>query len=211
MIDFDSLRNFYLVDLNGIIFLLRFLEQHLSEDSETTNGLLSTLLIIIRTNGAIKNKVADCINGTPITIENMEQIGLITRSTSKWEIFQYFNQETYLQGSLLKATPSAYLIKWAQCFLAKTQLTNDIEKKKSKKLLEKYMDRLKNDQPSLVDVLRNIDEILNSFEDSVDHAWLRREFINRIICLCFGQGISRNIGSKFFDIFLFRSNSFDDY
>lgn len=186
------------MDLNDIIFLLKFLEQQLSESSETTMGLLNTLLVTIRTNGMLKNRVADSINRSVMTIQNMEQIELIIHSSSKCGILQRFKQETYLEKTLVNTPSSAFLIKWPQYFLAKTQVTNQIEKIEWKRLLKKYIDCLKTNQQSFFDVLKDMDQILHAFDDSVDHGSFGLEFTNRIIDLCFEQNILRNTGSNSF-------------
>lgn len=170
------------------MFLLKFFEQHQSEDWETTNYLLLVSQVSIRLSVELRKKVKGFMDKLVMTMQNMEEISLIVRSSSRLEIFSYFDQDKYLQQSLSNASSSAYLIKWAQCFLARSSLTSDPEKKRSKMLLKNYIDHL--DKRYFIDVLQAIDEILKVFEQSNEHSRLRADFIDGIIQLCFKQSIS---------------------
>lgn len=124
------------------------------------------------------------MNGLVMSTENMENIWLVICSASRWEIFQSFNEDEYLRKSLSKASSSDFLIKWAQCFLARSYSVKDAEKKRWKRLLKEYIDRLQNPQ-HMTDILRAIDEILDVFQESPDSQWHCSEFINNIVDLCF--------------------------
>ena len=194
-----------LVDRENMIFLTNFLELELLDESAAKKDLLSTVQVVIRYSEALKTKIRDYLNGLVMTTDNMEEIWLIMRSVSKWEIFNYFDQHTYLQRSLSNTCPSEYYIKWAQYFIAQSQLRNDLEKIKCKNLLKNYCDHLKKHPRQFSDVLLALDEILNAFDQSHDHAVFHLDFINRIVDLCFQQSIAfiSNL-ELFFKIFSFR-------
>ena len=197
---------FYLVDLKGILFLLKFLKEYQLNNSDTTKNLLSATQVTIRASGALKDKMKDFMSSLVMNIQNMEEIWQITCSSSKFEILHYFDQEKYLQRSLLHVPSSAYLIKWAQYFLARTQLASDLEMKRSKILLESYIDCLKKDQTHFIGVSKAIDAILGAFDQSAEHDRFRLIFIQRLIDLCFQQSISFDFSSSFLQYFLFRFN-----
>ena len=175
------------------MFLLNFLTEQLSRDSQESNGLLSAIQTKLRANETIKDKVRDFMHGLVMTMENIEEISMIICSTSKFEIFRYSDQDKYLQRSLSKAPSSAYLIQWAKYFLANSQLTDD----RKKTLLDNYINCLKNNREHLTGVLMAIDEILNAFDQFNDHNRFRLDFTNRIIDLCFQQSISFDFISSF--------------
>ena len=185
----NSMFSFYLVDLQSILFLMKFLEENQSKDSDATKNLLSATQVAIRLCRALKEKIKEFMNSLVITIQNMEEVWQITRSSSKLEIFQYVDQEKYLHKSLLDQLSSAYLIKWAQYFLARTQLADDLEKKKSENLMKYYINCLEKNQMYFISVLKALDAILEVFDQSAEHDQLRLNFIDRIIHLCFQQSI----------------------
>lgn len=183
-----------LVDRENMIFFTNFLELELLDESPVTKDLLSTIQIVIRYSAALKSKIRDYLNGLVMTTDNMEEIWLILRSVSKWEIFNYFDQHTYLQRSLSDTHASEYYIQWARYFLAQSELTNDLEKIKCRNLMKNYCDHLKKHSRQFFDVLLALDEILNAFDQS--HDILRLDFINRMIDLCFQQSNSFNSTSN---------------
>ena len=139
----------------------------------------------IRYSTVVRDKVKNFMDRLVMTMENMENVWLIICSTSKWEIFQSFKAEQYLQNSLLKPPSSAFLIKWAQCFLARSYLANNVENKRWENLLKEYIDRLKKNQQHMTDVFKAIDEILDKFQEPVDRQRFSLAFINRVVELCF--------------------------
>lgn len=172
--------------------------EQIPKDSQVNNNAISTIHSTIRDSTVVRDKVKNFMNALVMTMENMEEIWFIICSPSKEKIFQSFDDEQYLQTSLSKAPSSAFLIKWAQCFLARSQLTNDLEEKRWKNLLKGYIDRLKKNQQHMTDVLRAIDQILDAFQESVDHQRLCSEFINRVVDLCFQLSMFFQIKSNVF-------------
>ena len=188
------------------MFLLNFLKENQPKHSNTANNPLLVAQVTIRASGALKEKMKDFMSSLVMNIQNMEEIWRIIHSSSKFEILHYFDQEKYLQRSLLHVPSSAYLIKWAQYFLARTQLASDLEMKRSKILLESYIDCLKKDQTHFIGVSKAIDAILGAFDQSAEHDRFRLIFIQRLIDLCFQQSISFDFSSSFLQYFLFRFN-----
>jgi hypothetical protein len=142
----------------------------------------------IRTSSALKQKIKDYFNKLEMTMENMEEIWLIISSISKIQILNYIDVYEYLEKSLLNVYSSDYFIKWSQCFLTKSKLEDDIERARYKKLFKSWSDCLKNTYANFIHVLRTIDEIFNSFDQSNDQNWVRLYFIDGMINLCFEQG-----------------------
>ena len=211
MIDLNSTSIFCLVDLKGILLLLKFLEENQPIDFDASNDLLSATRMAIISSRALKCKINDFMNSLVMNMENIEDVWQITRSASKIKIFQYFDQDQYLQQSLLDPPSSDYMIKWAQYFLARSQSANDFDKEKSKLLLEGYINYLKRDQTHFTGVLKAIDKILGAFIQSSEHKPFRLTFIKRIIHLCFKQSISFDFISTCLLYRLFRFNFCDHY
>jgi hypothetical protein len=166
------------------------LEQRLSDDHVVTQNFLSTVQSAIRTSRALKKKIKDYFDKVEMTIENMENIRVVICSIDQFEIFDHIDKYEYLGKSLSNTYTYDYYIKWFQCFLTNSQIMNDTEQKKCKKLLEFWINCLKNKYTNLIHVLMAIDKLLTPFDKSDD--WFCLYFIDRIIDLCFQQGISQN-------------------
>ncbi len=183
-------RNFCLVHTDSIRFLLDFLKEDLPDDPAATKHLLSTVQAAIRTSAALKNKIRDCFNKLGMTMENMEDLWLILCLISKSEILSYIDKYEYLENSLLDVYDPDYYVKWSECLLANTRITDDIEKKKCEKLLKRYSDCLNENYMHFTHVLNAIDDILKGFNNPNDDDWFRLHFINCIVDLCFDRGMS---------------------
>lgn len=160
--------------------------------------------------GLLRDRVRDFMNKSDMTTKNIEEVWATLNSSSKSHIFQHFDIGKYLEVSLLKSSSPAYLIKWPQCFLARSQLTDDLEKRRTKRLLDRYIHCLKINPQYSKDVLKEIDQILDAFQDSIDHESLRLEFIDRIVGLCFEQGTFFEHQLNFLLCFSFRFGIFAD-
>jgi hypothetical protein len=172
--------NFYLVDLDSILFLLQLLEHDPLNESAIIHWA-------IRTSSALKQKIKDYFDKLEMTMKNMKEIWLIISSISKIEILNYIDEYQYLRKSLFNVNSANYFIKWSQCFLTKKQIKDDIEKTKYKSLFLIWSNCLKNTYANFILILRAIDQILNAFEQSDDQNWSYLYFIDGIIDLCFEQ------------------------
>jgi hypothetical protein len=113
----------------------------------------------------------------------MEEIQLIICSISKYSILDYINKYEYLERSLSNPQSASYYIKWFQCFLANNSQIRD---NKEKQLLALWINCLKEKDKDWMYILMAMDRLLAPF-DPLD--WFYLYFINRMIDLCFEQGI----------------------
>jgi hypothetical protein len=179
------------------------LEREPSNETEIVHSAL-------KTSGELKQKIKDYFDELEMTMENMDEIYLIISSISKIETLNYINKYEYLEKSLLNMYSSDHFIKWSQCFLTKSQLEDDIERARYKKLFQSWSDCLTNTYANFLHVLRAMDEILNSFDQSDDQNWARLYFINSIIDLCFQQGTLLKFIFNYSDFLPFRQLFSDD-
>lgn len=132
----------------------------------------------------------------------MEEIQLIICFISKCPILDYIDKYEYLERSL-NLQSIDYYIKWFQCFLANSQIRDETQQDKEKKLLESWIK-----DKDLTCILMSIDRLLAPFDPS---DWFCLYFIDRIIELCFQQGTFLNFLFNDQDFLLFRFDFFGDY
>ena len=165
---------FFSVDLKGILYLMKFLQESPSDNHPDSKYFLTTVQSIIQSSCTLKDSIKTFFNQLEMTMDNMESIQYILSSLDQFSIFYGVDKCSYLEKSLSNIHSTECIVKWFQYFL--TILT---EKDNCKNLFDSAINHLTDKSLNFIQILQSIDILLDI---------LRSCSIDQLVDCCFQQG-----------------------
>jgi len=177
----------FLVNLENIIFLLKFLQIEPVETEEPSKNILKTINTAIESSIALRKKIKDYLYGLTITNEQFKDIRFIISFLSKC-IILYTVKKLDLLIHLMSNSYSSYSYEffkqWFCSFLLFDDEFNDWNKKDYQDLLQHWSNQFVKFPDITMKIMMDIDGLINAFENKN----YQLIFIHHMINLCFQQG-----------------------
>ncbi|CAF2385070.1 unnamed protein product [Rotaria sp. Silwood2] len=178
----ESLR----VDLDDIIFLIKFLQMESSETEESSKNILKTVNTAIESSIQLRKKIQQYLYTLKITNEQFKDIRLIISFIEKSFILFLVEKRALLIHLMNHAHASysyEFFKQWFCSFLLFHDEINDRNKKIYQDLLEHWSHQLPKSYEIMIKIMMDIDFLINAFENEQ----YQLIFIHHMINLCFQQ------------------------
>lgn len=181
----------FLVDLESIIYLIKFLQFESVETEEESKKILNLVNTVIQTSHSLREKIEKYLYRLKIDIEQFHKIQFIISSISTSFIL-YKIQRKELLNNLLINSQSKYSYEffkqWFYSFLVFKEESNEINKKEYQDLLLSWSNQFTKYHETTMKILTDLDELINTFNNQQ----YQSVFIQHMIHLCFRQSKSNS-------------------
>ncbi|CAF0809248.1 unnamed protein product [Rotaria sordida] len=174
------------VDLENIIFLIKFLQMESLETDESSKNILKIVNTTIESSMQLRTKIEQYLYTLTITNEQFKDIRFIISFIEKSFILFLVNKRSLLIHLLNHAYTSysyEFFKQWFCSFLLSNDEVNDRNKKVYQDLLEHWSHQMSRSYEIMIKIMMDIDLLINAFENEQ----YRLIFINHMIKLCFQQ------------------------
>ncbi|CAF3395094.1 unnamed protein product [Rotaria sp. Silwood1] len=174
------------VDLESIIFLIKFLQMESLETEETSKNILKTVNTAIESSIQLRTKVKQYLYALKITNEQFKDIRFIISSIETSFLLFLVNKRTLLIHLMNHANASysyEFFKQWFCSFLLFNDEINDRNNKTYQDLLEDWSNKICKSYEIMIKIMMDIDHLINAFENEQ----YQLIFIHHMVNLCFQQ------------------------
>jgi hypothetical protein len=178
---------FVVVDLENIIYLLRFLQCESVETEERSKNMMKIIKKLIESSVELREKIEQYLYSLKITIEQFQDIQLIVSSittTSILLLVQKVELLTILMENAHELHSHEFFKQWFYSFLIGNKEVNKMNRREYTELLENWLDQFYKEHQIFIKILMDLDELVKAFQNEQ----YQSIFVKHIIIGCFQTG-----------------------
>lgn len=175
---------FILVDLDGIVFLLAFLEEKPSDENVSICNFLTNVQSSIKDSHSLSQKVKRCFESLTVSKENMERVSQALIFSCKHQFLEVKDKCELLSTSLSPLSSNEYNMCWFQFFLANSEVWKNIDQKLREGYFQMWTQSAIEDFRNQSDFLKNTDKLLGALDKTPANDEFQIVVINKLITYC---------------------------
>jgi len=178
---------FILVNLENIIYLLKFLQLEPLETEEQAKNILKLVNTVIESSIQLRTQIKQYLYKLKINIEQFTDIQFVILHISKSFILYNIIKRDLLINLMINAYPSysyEFFKQWFYSFLLFNEELNEINKRDYPDLLQHWSNHFLRSPEITTQILMDVDLFIKAFKNQQYQSL----FIQHMINLCFRQG-----------------------
>ena len=176
------------MDLDGILSLLKFLEEKPSDDNCGVPDLVTTVQTIIVKSDSLIQKIKKYLHKLKITSENMERVSQVLASSHRRQFLSNQEKSNILDENLHEYQKLNYYQDWFQYFLSRNEIWQNEDANERKQFFKHWVGKCLYNSKNVSDILGNVDKWINLMQKSSTNDEFQILIIDNFVGFSFRHG-----------------------